>query len=268
VFVGWCWPILTGNAIELTAAPMKIGIAGELATAAFCLFLPHTPPVNKGRRRPPGVLSGSQTWDLFRQPRFMLLMTLAVLAHVPSQFYYAYCNPFLNNWIGWQYAAAKMSLGQVVEVVCMLLLPAVLLRVSIKTAILIGLATWSVRFWILSAVASPPFVGRDFLLYFAILMHGVAFTLVSISLQLDVDRCAGLRRRATAQGLLSVAMSGVGCFIGAGLAGAADARWLAREIGESGWTGWHVFWMAPAVISAGVFVLTALFLPRDGPVRG
>ena len=49
-------------------------------------------------------------------------MILAVLAHIPSQFYYAYSNVFFN-WTGMEFAAAKMTLGQGVEVGCMLLLP-------------------------------------------------------------------------------------------------------------------------------------------------
>jgi hypothetical protein len=59
-------------------------------------------------------------------------------------------------------------------------------------------------------------------------VHGFAFTLVTISLQIDVDRCAG-RRRATAQGLLSVAMSGMGCFIGVELSGMAGRNYFRRR---------------------------------------
>jgi hypothetical protein len=267
VVVGWLWPWITGDNIEMTSMPMKIALVGEIVTGAFCLILPHTPPSNKRQQGSPGGFSGSHTLALIREPRFIMLMALAVLAHAPAQFYYAYFNVYLNTWAGWTGAAAKMTLGQIVEVACMLMLPAVLMRVSIKTSILIGLAVWVARFWMIAASASQePFI-RDALLYAAILVHGIAFTLVTISLQMDVDRCAGRRRRATAQGLLSVAMSGMGCFIGAELSGMAGARLLPVQLEAATVEGWRQFWLLPASICLGVLLLTALFLPRDRPLR-
>lgn len=268
IFVGWFWPTFAGTKIEATAVPMQIGVVGELVTALFCLCLPHTPPTNRRSAKPAGGFSGSQTLDLVRQPRFLVLIALAALAHIPSQFYYAYGNVYLNRWVKWDAVAAKMTLGQVVEVACMIILPAVLLRTSVKTAIMVGLAAWSVRYGILAAAASPELPGRDPLIYGAILLHGIAFTLVTISLQLDVDRCAGRRRRATAQGLLAVAMSGVGCFLGAQLAGVAGAAWLPADLATATVAGWRTFWLLPAGMAGAVLGLVLLFLPRDRPPGG
>jgi hypothetical protein len=260
VFVGWVWPMITGNRIELTVTPMKIAVVAELATAAFCLFLPHTPPANKRGDAATGGFSAVQTLALIREPRFIMLMALAVLAHAPPQFYYTYLNAYLNTWVEWSYTAAKMTLGQVVEVFCMMLLPAVLLRTGVKTSILVGLAVWVVRFYMISASVDADGITRDWLLYGCLLLHGIAFTLVSISLQLDVDRCAGRRRRATGQGLLSMAMNGMGCFIGSELAGRFGAQLLPAAATAGGWAS---FWLIPGGMMAGVFVLAAVFLPSD-----
>lgn len=261
VFVGWLWPLATGNAIETEPTPMKIAVVCALATAAFCLWLPHTPPSRHeadGAGAPRGEM-----WALLRQRQFVLLLVLAALAHMPSQFYYAYCNVFLN-WMGVTAAAAKMSLGQVVEVVAMIFLPAVLLRVSVKWSIVAGLGVWSLRFWMLSAAAAPA-SGRYAIVYGAILLHGIAFTLVTISLQMEVNRFAGHRRRATAQGLLSVAMQGIGCFFGAELAGAAGAHLLPADMGADAGGGWGVFWTLPAWGALAVMFLAAAGLPKDKP---
>lgn len=263
VFVGWLWPWATDSSIEATATPMKIAMAVQLMTAAFCWFLPHTPPSNCRVAGQKGGFTLAATFDLVRQPRFLLLLTLAVLAHAPPQFYYSYLNVYLNTWVGMKDTAAKMALGQVVEVCCMVILPALLLRISVKTSILIGLAIWTVRMWLFSASASPEMWGRMWWIYMAILVHGFAYTLVSISLQLDVDRCAGKKRRATAQGLLAVSISGLGSFIGAQLAGDAGATLLPAELSEATAAGWQSFWLLPTYLLGGVFVLTALFLPQD-----
>ena len=268
VFVGWVWPLFTGQSIENTAVPMKIAIVGQLVTAAFCYFLPHTPPTNRRHRDAAPSASGADLRDLLRSPLFIGLMVVAVLAHIPSQFYYAYSNAFLNNWVQTPYAAAKLTLGQVVEVTCMLTLPFVLARARVKSLILLGLAIWTVRFAMLAASASPTIWGRDFLLYAAILLHGVAYTYLTLSLQLEVDRCAGRKRRATAQGLLTVAIQGLGCFVGAWLSGLAGAKLAPADAGAATAAGWQAFWALPAAGAAAVWVLAALVLPReDRPKR-
>lgn len=265
VLVGWLWPVLTGQeSIEHTDVPMRIGVVASLVTAVFSLFLPHTPPIN--RRTSHGAAEGQaakgELWRLVSDSRFAALMVLAVSAHIPSQFYYAYSNVFFN-WANMHAAAAKMSLGQTVEVGVMLLMPLLLARLRVKSVILIGLGVWTLRFLMLAAAAAPTAAGRDVLLYAAILLHGVAFTFVTISLQLDVDRSAGRHRRATAQGLFSVAVQGFGCFAGAQLAGLAGARWLSVEIRDATVSGWQTFWLLPAAGSAAALILAAVILPRS-----
>lgn len=261
VVVGWFWPrFVSGASIEGDSTPLQIGLASQLITAAFCLWLPHTPPANRTAAVPTPMKE--QLGDLLRMPRFRALMVLAVLAHIPSQFYYAYSNVYLN-WAGMSYAAAKMTLGQLVEVGCMLLLPLLMVRVSVKAAIALGLTAWASRFLMLMAAASPEAVGRDVLLYTAIALHGVAFTLVTISIQLDVDRCAGRLRRASAQGLFTVAVQGLGCFVGAELAGAAGARLLPVEVQNATVGGWQNFWLLPALGAALTLGVTLAILPRS-----
>jgi nucleoside transporter len=262
--VGWLWPWASGESIEATAIPMQFSVAVSLVTAAFSLTMPHTPPANRARasdgdNRP----LADQLSDLLRDRRFATLMVLAVFAHIPSQFYYAYSNVFFN-WAGLSYAAAKMTLGQVVEVGAMVMLPALLARVSVKAAIVMGMGIWTGRFVMLAAASHPETFGRSPLLYAAILLHGVAFTFATISMQLDVDRCAGKRRRATAQGLFSVAVQGFGCFAGARIAGLAGKSLLPVDPldGEGG--GWAYFWLIPAAGAAVVALLAAITLDRNG----
>jgi hypothetical protein len=122
---------------------------------------------------------------------------------------------------------------------------------------------WTFRFSILAAAPAAPAGLQEVMLYTAIIVHGVAFTFVTISFQLEVDYCAGKSNRATAQGLVSVAMMGLGCFLGSQIAGGFEAAWLADLSSAAAAQGWSKFWMAPALMSAAVFGLTALFLPRN-----
>ena len=119
---------------------------------------------------------------------------------------------------------------------------------------------WTARLGMIAASTSLPPASRDAVLYAVLLLHGFAFTMVSISLQMEVDRNAGPGRRATAQGLLSVAMSGLGCFIGAGLSGIAGARLLPLDLASASSEGWRQFWLLPTALCAAVLVFTAVFL--------
>jgi hypothetical protein len=267
VLIGWAWPKMTGQLIEATHVPMQIGVAASIATAAFSLILPHTPPMNAAvARNAEHLAKRGEVWRLLRDRRFAALMLLAVSAHIPSQFYYAYSNVFFN-WTEMDAAAAKMTLGQAVEVGVMILLPLVLGRMRLKSVILTGLAVWTLRFLMLAAASAPTATGRDQLLYAAILLHGVAFTFVTISLQLEVDRSAGRHRRATAQGLFAVAVQGFGCFAGAQLAGMAGAQLLPLDAQTATSAGWQTFWLLPAAGAAAVFVLTAVVISRDDGQR-
>jgi nucleoside transporter len=269
LLVGLIWPAATGQNIEPTNIPMKIGIVASLATALYSLVLPHTPPAARSAG-PREASAKGDMWRLATDGRFAALMALAFAAHIPSQFYYAYGNVYFN-WVGMTAAAAKMTLGQCVEIAAMLLLPLVLLRMSVRAAIATGLTVWTLRFLMLAASTQPAGPGRNGLLYAAIMLHGVAYTMTTISLQLDVDRCAGRMRRATAQGMFAVAVQGFGCFAGAQLAGAAGARWLPLDIADATPAGWRTFWLLPAAGSAATVVLT-LFVLRPGrentPKRG
>ena len=80
-------------------------------------------------------------------------------------------------------------------------------------------------------------------------------------------RCAGHKRRATAQGLLSVAIQGFGCFLGAEMAGMAGARMLPVDITAATPGAWQAFWTLPACGAAAVWVLTLLLLPRDKALK-
>lgn len=263
VFVGWVWPQAFGNVIEATAVPMMVAIVGGLVTAGFCLLLPHTPPTNKYGGAARGI-SLAATFDLVRHPQFLVLIIIAVLAHAPSQFYYAYGNVYLAS-IGMEHPAAKLTLGQVTEVAMMFLLPLVMLRISVRASIVTGMLVWTARFWMMSRAAAASGVTQSGLLYGAIISHGVAFTLTSIAIQLEVDRVAGRRRRATAQGLLAVAMSGLGCYIGAQIAGIAGAEILPAEVAGASPANWARFWEIPAWGSAIVVAFAAVFLRSHAP---
>ncbi|MEQ8839241.1 MAG: hypothetical protein RID07_20720, partial [Lacipirellulaceae bacterium] len=110
-----------------------------------------------------------------------------------------------------------------------------------------------------TSVAGETGVG---LMYLAILLHGAAYTFVSISLQVHVNRVAGSSHRATAQGLLVIVSSGLGHLAGSLLAGFAEGKLLSSDLSQ----GWDSFWAVPAAISGICWILIAIGFPAGEKV--
>ncbi|QDS98965.1 MFS transporter [Adhaeretor mobilis] len=262
VTVGWLWPSFTGHSIERAITPMKLGIAAEILSAVYCLCLPHTPPAKLGQIRRKSTLArrllSGETLELLSAPTMALSLVVAFLAALPTQFYYGYGNLYFNH-LELGHAAAKMTLGQIVEVGCMLLLPLLLVRVGLKAVLLAGVGCWALRYGFLAIVAgSSTETVRVVLMYAAILLHGAAYTFVSITLQVHVNQVSGSRFRATAQGLLVICSSGLGHLTSSVLAGISERTLLTSTVGAVDPERWLQFWLVPAAISASCWILIAV----------
>ncbi|MBX3434564.1 MAG: MFS transporter [Pirellulales bacterium] len=261
VVVGTLCPAILGGSIERTTLPMKLGAVAELLGAFYCFALPSTPPSRALRNLNPGKLAQPESGKLFRNGSFLCVLAVAFLTIIPSQAYYGYLNAFMN-WRGAPHAATRMTLGQVTEVACMLLLPVILMRIGLRAAVLVGAVAWVVRYGLLALAAATG--GQAWAIYLAIALHGIAFTFVSISLQLEVESLVDKRRRGTAQGLLSVASQGIGCLAGAWLAATAETVWLPGGLGETTAGGWASFWLGPFALGVIALLAAAALLPTPG----
>jgi MFS family permease len=88
-------------------------------------------------------------------------------------------------------------------------------------------------------------------------LHGMCFSFFFLVANVYVDRHAPPHLRASAQGILTFTVAGVGTLVGNSL----SARVLEANTGTAGvaWTG---FWLVPAATAAAVFAFFILFF-RD-----
>ena len=134
--------------------PRKIVAAGAaLVMGLYSLTLPHTPP--KGANAPIslGTLLGFDALKLMRDRSFASFMGCSFLICVPLSFYFSWMNVFMTE-LKIENSAAKMTLGQVSDVVFLILLPLLLPRLGVKGVLLVGIAAWAVRFGLFSAFVS------------------------------------------------------------------------------------------------------------------
>jgi nucleoside transporter len=233
--------------VENSPLPVLAGGIASLVLAGYSLYLPHTPPQ-------PGfdwsVLRSGELAKVFRK-RGMIVLLIALLAScIPSSFYYSFLNPFLNE-VGWPHAAAKMALGQLLEIGVVLAMPLIFRRFRFRWIIFWGLMAWGLRYFAFS-------IGRpgeyEWLLYAGIAVQGVAFAWIIIAAQIYINNRVPASLRNTAQGLVSFANLGLGVFIGSWVAGEV----VTANLGAGGLHDWWAIWSVPAwvgVVAAALFII-------------
>ena len=235
----------------LSAQPLYIAAAGSLAMGVYSFTLPHTPPARLGKGV--GEALGLPALKMFRDSSFRILVVSALCMAAVQQFYGVYANPFLSD-LGSAKPTALQSIAQVSELVCLLAFPFVLARYGFKVTLAIGVFGWVLRNaifatgWLpLIAVAGLP-------------MHGMCFTFFFVVCNVYVDRHAPQHLRASAQGILTFTVAGIGTLLGNVLSGRAR-----EAIQSEGVAGWTWFWLVPAAAAAVVFLLFIVGFHEQSP---
>jgi nucleoside transporter len=256
--IGW---IVAGQLVgrlglEATAVPMQIAAAASAALALFALVLPETPPHAAGKPLNLRDVLGLDALALLRDRSFAAFAIGSFLLCIPLQFYHAFANLFLNE-IGMAAPASRMTLGQMSEILFMLLLPFFLSRFGTRVVLLVGIAAWGARYLLF---ANGNAEESAWMLYAGILLHGICYDFFFVTGQIYVDQQAGVKIRAAAQGFITFITQGVGYLIG----GLASGLVVQQFVDPSG-TGhdWPAIWLRPAVGAAVILILFALVF-RNG----
>ena len=243
--------------VENSALPVLAGGIGSLALAVYCRFLPHTPPQSGFDW---GALRGGELAKVFRQRGMVVLLIALIASCIPSSFYYSFLNPFLNE-VGWPAAAAKMALGQLVEIGVVLAMPFIFRRFRFRSIIFWGLMAWGLRYFAFGLGRPGELEG---LLYAGIAVQGVAFAWIIIAAQIYIDNRVPRGLRSTAQGLVSFADLGIGVFLGSWIAGEV----VSANTLPSGQHDWWSIWLVPGCVGVAAAVFFYLAFPRHGKLRG
>jgi len=237
----------------------QISMISAAVLGVFAFFLPDTPPA-PGARPTFAQIVGKDAFVLFKDRSFLIFFISCILICIPLSFYYTWANPSLTDG----YKAAfptldptsfkienKMSLGQASEVFFMLILPLAFTRLGVKKILIIGLVAWIIRF-VFFGYGMPD--TSAWMLYTAILLHGVCYDFFFVTGMIYTDNKAGEKIKSQAQGLLSLATYGIGMFIGSVIAGKAKDLYTVDGV-----TNWTNVWLVPAAIAAVVLILFVLF---------
>ena len=151
-------------------------------------------------------------------------------------------NPLMADTFAANNATLLVSISQVSEALCILLIPFFMKRFGIKTVMLIAMVAWVLRFG-LFGIGNPAFPGVT-LFILSCIVYGVAFDFFNVSGGLFVDSECESDVKASAQGLFMLMTNGIGATVGTLLAGEVINKYCHWEngylLGE--WqTCWFIF---------------------------
>ncbi|MEM9673620.1 MAG: nucleoside permease [Bacteroidota bacterium] len=237
--------------VESQDTPILIASGVSILMGVYSFTLPHTPPKSKGEKASWQDIIGLDALKLMKERSFAVLFIASLLICIPLSFYYSFANLFLNN-IGVENAAGKMTMGQMSEIIFLLLMPLFFKRLGYKKMLMIGMACWALRY-VLFMLGDPG--GLVWMLYGGIILHGICYDFFFVTGQIYVDERAPKSIKSAAQGLITFATYGVGMFIGTLLSGVIADNYT---VDESSYL-WDKIWLVPAILSAIVLVLFTIF---------
>lgn len=246
-----------------SATIFYMGSIAALIIGIYSFTLPNTPPTATGPSSFAQII-GKDAFVLFKDRSFLIFFISSIAVCIPLSFYYTWANPSLTDMFAIAFPGAdrnsfnienKMSLGQVSEVFFMVLLTMVYSKWGVKKIIIIALLAWIVRFVFFGAGNAG---SGSWMLYIAILLHGVCFDFFFVSGQIYTDNKAGMNIKSQAQGLIAFATFGIGMLIGSVVSGRVKEMYT-----QDGVTNWFSVWMVPAAIAAVVLILFMFFFKED-----
>ena len=205
-----------------------------------------------------------RSFALLKQKKMAIFFCFSMLLGVSLQITNGFANPFITSFkdipqyadtFGVNHANMLISLSQISETCCILLIPFFMKRYGIKNVMLIAMMAWVLRFG-LFALGNPGSGVWMFVL--SMIVYGVAFDFFNISGSLFVEQNTDTKQRSSAQGLFMLMTNGIGATIGT-----LSAQAVVNAYTVDGVTQWAACWYVFAGYALVVAVAFALiFRPK------
>lgn len=228
----------------------------SLVLGLFSFTLPKTPPAKSSKEKVSiKEIIGLDALKLLKDKNFAVFFISSVLICIPLAFYYQNTHAFLSN-IGVSNPTGKMTIGQISEVLFLLLLPLFFKKYGFKKTILVGMLAWAVRY-VLFAFGNAG--DLSFMLLIGIALHGICYDFFFVSGYIYTNSKAGEQYKSAAQGLITLATYGVGMLIGFEIAGMiTDSYKISDKVFD-----YKMIWLIPSIIAAIVFILFSFFFKDE-----
>ncbi|MBR4134951.1 MAG: MFS transporter [Bacteroidales bacterium] len=249
----WCVDLL---GFQQTANQFILSGGIGLVLGLYAFTLPACHSNNDNKVTSVVDMFGLRAFSLFKQKKMAIFFIFSMLLGVSLQITNGFANPFLHSFghipeyadtFGVKHANMLISLSQISETLCILLIPFFLRKFGIKKVMLIAMFAWVLRFGFFGMGNPGPGV---WLFILSCIVYGVAFDFFNISGSLFVDQQTDPSIRASAQGLFMLMTNGIGATIGTFSAQVVLNRLVfnplrqhaAPDVIMQGWTNaWYLF---------------------------
>lgn len=258
--------MLSENANKFQYTHYQFLMSGLMGILLFlyCFSLPQCKIIKKENQTMAEVW-GFNAFKLFKTREMAMFFIFSCLLGMSLQVTNGYATPFITSFKGdpsmldtfaANNATLLVSISQVSEALCILLIPFFLKRYGIKIVMLIAMFAWVLRFGFFG-IGNPAFPGV-ILFVLSCIVYGVAFDFFNVSGGLFVDQKCDVKVRASAQGLFMLMTNGLGATIGTLLAGEVINHYC--QWNEDGYLlgDWRTCWLIFAGYALVVGVLFAL----------
>lgn len=217
---------IEGVSMQFTCYQLFLSAAFSLVMMVYSLTMPAC-EVNKTKSTG-GIVEalGIKAFSLFKDSKMAIFFIFSFLLGVSLQITNSYGTPFIssfsqvqeyvNSWVA-KNATALISLSQMSETLCILLIPVCLKKFGIKTVMLMSMFAWVFRFGFFG-LGNPE--GGVALFVASMIVYGIAFDFFNVSGSLYVDTQTDPSMRSSAQGLFMLMTNGLGATAGTLCAGA------------------------------------------------
>ena len=250
------WDSQTGMSDGILRNTFLMGSISSAILGVFSFTLPKTPPrVDRSKKVTLSEILGLEALGLLKDRNFLTFFLSSVLICIPLAFYFQHAGQFLGE-VGVTNPAGKMTIGQISEILFMLLLPFFFKKFGFKNTILVAMLAWGLRY-LLFAYGNASEL--SFLLLGGIALHGICYDFFFVSGQIYTDTKAGPTYKSAAQGVITLATYGIGMLIGFWVAGKITDTYLTIAGGHN----WETIWLYPAGFAVVVLLLFALLFKNE-----
>ncbi len=236
----------------------------SMLMVGYALLMPNC-PTDKSKKSSSFVdIFGLRAFTLFKQKQMAVFFIFSMLLGVALQITNGFANPFIqafgsipeyaNDW-GVHNANALISLSQMSETLCILLIPFFLKRFGIKIVMLMSMLAWALRFGFFG-IGNPG--DGVWLFVLSMIVYGIAFDFFNVSGSLYVNSKTDSALRSSAQGLFMLMTNGIGATIGTLCAQKVIDYFVYSQTDNVAIiSGWHTSWL---IFAGYALVIAILFM--------
>ena len=245
--VGFIFAMWTVDLCGWNKSPLQLYISAgaALLLGIYAFTMPACLPAGTDQKRSFASSLGLDAFVLFKQKKMLIFFVFTMLLGAALQITNAFGSAFIDDFsknplyagsFAVRHTNLLISISQISETLFILTIPFFLRKFGIRQVIIMSIFAWVFRFG-LFGIGNP---GSGLpLLILSMIIYGMAFDFFNISGSLFVEKEADIRIRASAQGLFTLMLNGIGAFFGTYISGRVVDYFTVENVRD-----WHSIWFS------------------------